>query len=161
MASIQSGSGGAAPIAIGTDAQTQTDSGPVARQQQLSSSSPPSETMRANKNRQSYRPPHQLNPPDITHAGSAALLAVQHTSSPAAWTFDGNAGASAAASHAKAQSRPIEAWKPDKLSSAGAAASLAHKRSASERSVPKDASASARAALRTRSSTSTGGIELT
>ena len=146
---------------MGIDAQTQTDSDRVAHQQPLSSSSPPSETMRANQIRQNYRPPHQLNSPHTTHAGSAALLAAQHTSSPPAWTFEGNAEASAAASFARAQSRPVEAWKPDKSSSAGAAASLAHRKSISERSVPKDASASATAALRTRSSTTTGGIELT
>src|SRR5436190_5411886 len=108
MTSIQSVSGGA--IRMGIDAQTQTDSDLVARQPPPpppSSSSPPSETMRANQIRQSYRPPHQLNSPDITHAGSAALLAAQHTSSPQAWTFDGNAEASAAASLARAQSRPI------------------------------------------------------
>ena len=159
MTSIQSVSGVASAVGMGIDAQTQTDS-PVARQP-LSSSSPPSETVRATQIRQSYRPPHQLNSPDITHAGSAALLAAQHTSSPTAWTFGGNQGASAAASLARAQSRPIEAWKPDKLSSAGAAASLAHRANISERSVPKGTSASATNALRTRSSTTTGGIELT
>jgi len=113
-----------------TDAQTQTDA-PVQPRQQ-----PISDTLKAAQNRQSYRPPHQLNSPDATHAGSAALLAAQHTTSPTAWTYDGSAGASAAASLAKANSKPIEAWKPDKLSSAGAAASLAHRASISERTTP-------------------------
>src|SRR5208282_2168714 len=118
MTSIQSVSEGISVIGMGIDAQTQTDSDPVARRRPRSSSSPPSKTMRANQIRRSYRPPHQLNSPDVTYAGSAALLAAQHTSSPTAWTFDGNAGANAAASLARTQSRPIEAWKPDKLSSA-------------------------------------------
>src|SRR5271155_5497620 len=119
MTSIPSAGGGGPMVGMVNDAQTQTDPVPGL---QKPSSSPPSETVRANQIRQSYRPPHQLNSPDASHAGSAALLAAQHTTSPTAWTFDGNAGASAAASLAKAQSKPIEAWKPDKLSSAGAAA---------------------------------------
>lgn len=88
-----------------------------------------------------------MKSPDATHAGSAALLAAQHTKSPEGWTYDGNANAGAAASLARANSKPIEAWKPDKLSSAGAAASLAHRASISER-PPRDASNSAAAALR-------------
>jgi len=132
-------------VGMVVDAQTQTD---LPLQQESPPSSPPSDTFRANQIRQSYRPPHQLNSPDATHAGSAALLAAQNTSSPSAWTFAGNAGASAAASLARANAKPIEAWKPDKLSSAGAAASLAHRASISEKTVPKDASASAAAALR-------------
>src|SRR5579859_6055698 len=111
----------------GIDAPTQPDpASPVAPAIHQS------DTARANSIRQTYRPPHQLNSPDATHAGSAALLAAQHTTSPTAWTFEGNAGASAAATLAGAHSKPIEAWKPDKLSSAGAAASLAHRTSISE-----------------------------
>lgn len=144
---------------MGIDAQTQTDSDPIAPQQH--SSPPPSETLRAKQIRQHYCPPHQLNSPDTTHAGSAALLAAQHSSSPTAWKFEGNAGAIAAASLARAQSKPIEAWKPDKLSSAGAAASLAHRTNVNERSVPKDASASAATALQARPSTTPGGVDLT
>jgi hypothetical protein len=151
MTSIPSASGGG-PLAVytGTDAQTQTEAAPGIP----ITTSPPSETVRANQIRQSYRPPHQLKSPDATHAGSAALLAAQHTSSPSAWTYEGNAGASAAASLARANSKPIEAWKPNKLSSAGAAASLAHRASISEKKDSKEASASASAALRspTRSS---------
>jgi hypothetical protein len=149
MTSIGTSSDGPVNAAIGAiDAQTQTDSAPQA--------APSSETVRAKEIRQSYRPPHQLKSPDATHAGSAALLAAQHSISPAAWTYDGDANASAAASLARAQSRPIEAWKPDNLSSAGAAASLAHRASISERGVSKDAKDSASAALRspTRSSIS-------
>ena len=144
MSSISSSSGGAPIAEMGIDAQTQTEALPRIPV----TTSPPSETMRANQIRQSYRPPHQLNSPDATHAGSAALLAAQHTTSPSAWTYEGNAGASAAASHARAQSKPIEAWKPDKLSSAGAAASLAHRASISEKKVPKDANSGAAVALR-------------
>jgi hypothetical protein len=157
MTSIPSGNGGGS---VAVDAQTQTDSlpstSPVNPPQRQSP--PLSETRRAHQIRQSYRPPHQLNSPDTSHAGSAALLAAQKPSSPAAWTFEGNAGASAAASLARAQSRPIEAWKfqPDKLSSAGAAASLAHRTSISERPVvPKDASVSAATALRSPTKSST------
>jgi hypothetical protein len=128
----------------GIDAQTQTDPAP-----RLPA---PSDTVRANQIRQSYRPPHQLNSPDTSHAGSAALLAAQHSSTPPAWTYDGDANASAAASLARANSKPIEAWKPNKLSSAGAAASLAHRASISDRPGSRDASASASAALRPRSS---------
>jgi hypothetical protein len=140
---------GSAVIGTGVEAQTQTDSQPSILP---TSYSPPSDTLRANQIRQHYRPPHQLNSPDATHAGSAALLAAQRTSPPIAWTFDGNDGAAAAASLARAQSKPIEAWKPDKLSSAGAAASLAHRTGMSNRGVPQDASISAATALRLRTS---------
>lgn len=148
MTSIRSVSGGSPVVRTGVDAQTQTDTRPSI----LTTSSPPSETARANQIRQHYRPPHKLNSPDATHAGSAALLAAQHTSSPTAWTFDGDEGATAAASAARAQPKPIQAWKPDKLSSAGAAASVAHRTNISDRGVPKDASVSATAALRPRAS---------
>ena len=152
MATVQTSNGGASP-SLGVDAQTQTDrpSAPI----------PPSEALRAKEIRSSYKPPHQLSSPDASYAGSAALLAAQHTSSPAAWTFDGNANSSAAAALARANSKPSEAWKPDKLSSAGAAASLAHRSSISERNpIDKSASASAAAALRspTRSSLSFVGF---
>jgi len=160
MATVQTSNTGATP-SLGVDAQTQTDrpSAPI----------PPSDALRAKEIRSAYRPPHQLSSPDVSHAGSAALLAAQHTSSPAAWTFEGNANSSAAAALARANSKPIEAWKPDRLSSAGAAASLAHRNSIGERnSVDKNAgagasaSASAAAALRspTRSSLSFAWVPL-
>ena len=147
MAALQTANGGGPSPSLGIDAQTQTDV--------PSAPAPLSETLRAKGIRSSYKPPHQLNSPDATHAGSAALLAAQHTTSPTAWTFGGNAGSSAAAALARANWKPIEVWKPDKLSSAGAAASLAHRNSISERTPPaKDASAGAATALRspTRSS---------
>jgi len=136
---------------MGVDATTQTD---VQRPTTSTAGPPPSDTLRANQIRQSYRPPHQLNSPDTSHAGSAALLAAQHTTSPSAPTYGGHAGAHAAASLARSQSKTIEARKPNKLSSAGAAASLAHRASISEGSGPrdKDARASAAAALRTPTS---------
>jgi hypothetical protein len=144
MASLPASRGEASRITA--NAQTQTDPPPSISTSPVQS--PPSDTKRYNQNRQSYRPPHQLNSPDATHAGSAALLAAQHTKSPDAWTYEGNANAGAAASLARANSRPIEAWKPDKLSSAGAAASLAHRASIAERPASRDASSSAAAALR-------------
>lgn len=123
----------------GVDAQTQTDFEQKASSTATPVTGPPvSDTLRANQIRQSYRPPHQLTSPDTTHAGSAALLAAQHTSSPSAWTFGGHAGASAAASLARSQSKPIEAWKPDKLGPAGTAASLAHRTSISGRRTSKE-----------------------
>jgi len=133
---------------LGVDATTQTDA-----QQKTAPTAgpPPSDTLRANQIRQSFRPPHQLNSPDTSYAGSAALLAAQHTTSPSAWAYGGHAGAHAAASLAQSQSKPIEARKPDKLSSAGAAASLAHRASISEGSGSRDkeANAGAATALRT------------
>src|SRR5271170_4758859 len=98
MTSIRPVNGSNPVIETGIDAQTQTDS-----QRIPSASSAPSEKARAKEIRQPYRPPHQLNSPDATHAGSAALLAVQHTTSLTTWRFEGNAGASAAASLARAQ----------------------------------------------------------
>ena len=151
MTSVQASNPGHPIPSLGVDPQTQTDL-PI----------PLSDALRAKEIRSSYRPPHHLNSPDATHAGSAALLAAQHTSSPVAWTFDGNAGSSAAAALARANSKPIEAWKPNKLSSAGAAASLAHRISISERTpTPTDASASAAAALRSPTKSSLSLIDST
>jgi len=135
---------------MGVDATTQTD---VQQKAALTAGrTPPSNTLRVNQIRRSYRPPHQLNSPDTSHAESAALLAAQHTIPSSAWTYGGHAGAHAPASLARSQPNAIEARKkPPKLSSAGAAASLAHRANINEGSGSRDkeASASAAAALRT------------
>jgi hypothetical protein len=137
-------------IKSSVDAETQTET-PLPQQPRPPLE--PSETLRAKMITKAYKPPHKLESPDATHAGPAALLAAQNKKlSPTPWTFEGNKNSNTAATLARAQSKPIEAWKaePEKMSPAGAAATLAHRATITEKTVvQKEVSPIATSAART------------